>query len=114
MFWGLHCAPFVPLLGTFGASLGHLGQFWDTLWDTWGCTGESWGCSGGILGQHWTFGVHRRPLRKPKALKYRACAQKQACWNLHGGPGGPGDDGETVHELQFRTYPPHAPGIRMT
>ena len=35
MLWGLHCAPFVSLLGTFGASLGHLGQSWGTLWDTW-------------------------------------------------------------------------------
>ena len=51
------------------------------------------------------------------ALKYRACAQKQTRWNTHtvyGGDGGDGGDGETVHELQFRTYLPHAPGIRMT
>ena len=54
------------------------------------------------------------------ALKYRACAQKMTRWNLHpdpGGPGGPrglGGPGETVHELPFRTYLPHAPGIRMT
>ena len=35
MLWGLHCAPFVSLLGTFVASLEHLGQSWGTLWDTW-------------------------------------------------------------------------------
>ena len=35
MLWGLHCAPFVSLLGTFMASLEHLGQSWGTLWDTW-------------------------------------------------------------------------------
>ena len=111
MLQGLHCAPFVSLLGTFGASLGHLGKSWGTLWDTLGCIGASWGCSEGILGQHWRFGVHGG---EPRALKYRACAQKQTRWNSPGGPGGPGGPGETVHELQFRTYLPHAPGIRMT
>ena len=35
MLWGPHCAPFVSLLGTFVASLEHLGQSWGTLWDTW-------------------------------------------------------------------------------
>ena len=35
MLWGPHCAPFVSLLGTFVASLGHLGQSWGTLRDTW-------------------------------------------------------------------------------
>ena len=35
MLWGLHCAPFVSLLGTFMASLEHLGQSWGTLSDTW-------------------------------------------------------------------------------
>ena len=35
MLWGLHCAPFVSLLGTFMASLEYLGQSWGTLWDTW-------------------------------------------------------------------------------
>ncbi len=35
MLWGPHCAPFVSLLGTFVASLEHLGQSWDTFWDTW-------------------------------------------------------------------------------
>ena len=35
MLWGPHCAAFVSLLGTFVASLEHLGQSWGTLWDTW-------------------------------------------------------------------------------
>ena len=75
MLWGLHCAPFVSLLGTFVASLEHLGQSWGTLWDTWVSIETSSG--------------HRRPLRKPRALKYRACAQKLTRWNLHADPGGP-------------------------
>ena len=114
MLWGLLCAPFVSLLGTFVASLEHLGQSWGALWATWGCIGASWGYLGdplGLFGASLGKKVRRNPHRKPMALKYRACAQKQASWNLPGGPGAPG---ETVHELQFRTYPPHAPGIRMT
>ena len=57
MLWGLHCAPFVPLWGTFGVSLGHLGQSWGALWATWAALGRPggalellWGCLGTILG----------------------------------------------------------------
>ena len=100
-----------------------LGLLWVTLGSLeahFGTPGDALGRLGGILGQHWRFGVHRRPLRQPKALKYRACAQKQASWNLRAGPDGPdgpadpAGPGETAHELQFRTYLQHAPGIRMT
>ena len=121
MVLGAHCVPFVSLWGTFGVSLGHLGQSWGTLWDTWGCIGASWGCLGTASGMpwdysgpHWEKSIRGNPHRKPMALKYRACAQKQTRWNLPAGPAGPTDPGETVHELQFRTYLPHAPGIRMT
>ena len=118
MFWGSHCAPFVSLWGTFGVSLVHLGQSWGALWATWGCIGASWECLETALGMPWDYsGPHWRksvrwdPHRKPMALKYRACAQKQTRWNL---PAGYAGHGETVHELPFRTYLPHAPGIRMT
>ena len=109
----------------FGTPWGAIWMPEGTLWGTWDCIGVSWGClgttsghlgldvgwSGDHFGTYWNSGVRRNPHRKPMALKYRACAQKQASWNLPGGPAGPG---ETVHELQFRTYLPHAPGIRMT
>ena len=49
MLWGLHCAPFVSLLGTFVASLEHLGQSWGTLWDTWVSIETSSGCLGTAL-----------------------------------------------------------------
>ena len=49
MLWGLHCAPFVSLLGTFVASLEHPGQSWGTLWDTWVFIGTSQGCLGTAL-----------------------------------------------------------------
>ena len=121
MLWGPHCAPFVSLWGTFGVSLGHLGQSWGALWATWGCIGAFWECLETALGMpwdysgpHWKKSVCRDHHRKPMALKYRACAQKQTRWNLPGGPGGPDGPDETVHKLQFRTYLPHAPGIRMT
>ena len=105
LFWEL-LGPLWVTLGSFGT---HFGTPGDALGSLGGAVGASWGSIGHL--------VSTGPLRKLKALKYRACAQKQACWNLlggPGGPGGPGDPGETVHELQFRTYPPHAPGIRMT
>ena len=107
MLWGLHCAPFVSfgnLHGLFGTpwaasghTLGHLGLHQDVL----GASRDSFG----------DFASTGDPLRKPMALKYRACAQKQTRWNTHTVYGG---DGETVHELQFRPPVPHAPGIRMT
>ena len=49
MLWGPHCAPFVSLLGTFVASLEHLGQSWGTLWDTWVSIETSSGCLGTAL-----------------------------------------------------------------
>ena len=49
MLWGLHCAPFVSLLGTFMASLEHHGQSWGTLWDTWVSIRTSWGRLGTAL-----------------------------------------------------------------
>ena len=118
MHSGPHCVPFVSLWGTSGVPLGHLGQSWGALWATWGCIEASWERLGIALempwnysGPHWEKSVCRDTHRKPMALKYRACAQKQTRWNL---PGGPAAHGETVHELLFRTYLPHAPGIRMT
>ena len=118
MLWGLHCAPCVSLWGTFGVSLGHLGRSWAHFGATWRCIRVPWGCLGTALGMpwdfsgpHWKKSVRGNPHRKPMALKYRACAQKQTRWNTHTVYGG---DGETVHELQFRPPVPHAPGIRMT
>ena len=46
MLWGLHCAPFVSLWGTFGVSLGHLGLHWGVL-------GVPWNCFRDALGQFW-------------------------------------------------------------
>ena len=70
-----------------------LSLFWEPswpLWNTLGSLGAHFGTPGsplrhlrGVSGQHWRFCVHRRPLRKPRALKYRACAQKLTRWNLH-------------------------------
>ena len=121
VLWGLHCVPFVSLWVALGSLWDALGRHWDALGHTlghlglhWGVLGMPWdhfGMSGDHFGTYWNSGVRRNPHRKPMALKYRACAQKQASWNL---PTGPGGSGETVHELQFRTYLPHAPGIRMT
>ena len=63
------------------------------------------------FGQHGRFGVRGTPHRKPMALEYRACAQKQACCiNIRIHP----DDGKLGHELQFRAYLPHTPGTRIT
>ena len=115
----------------FGTPWGAIGTPWGTLWGTWDCIGVSWEClgttsghlglnvgmSGDHFGTHWNFGLRRNPHRKPMALKYRACAQKQASWNLPTGPTGSADSGgsgETVHKLQFRPSVPHAPGVRMT
>ena len=49
MLWGLHCAPFVSLLGTSVGSMGHLGQSWGTLWVTWVFIGTSQGRLGTAL-----------------------------------------------------------------
>ena len=121
MLSGPHCVPFVSLRGTFGVSSGHLGQSWGALWATWACIGASWERLGIALGMPWDFSgphskknVHSDTHRKPMALKYRACAQKLTRWNLPAGPAGPTVPGETVHKLPFRTYLPHAPGIRTT
>ena len=63
-----------------------LSLFWGPLWPLWstlGSLGAHFGTPGsplrrlrGVSRQHWRFCVLRRPLRKPRALKYRACAQK--------------------------------------
>ena len=90
--------------------MGHLGLHWGVLGVPWDCFGDALGLSWASLEKN----VRGNPHRKPMALKYRACAQKQTRWNSPGGPGGPGGPGETVHELQFRPPVPHAPGIRMT
>ena len=115
MLWGPHLAPFVSLWGTFADSLVHLGQSWGALCTTWGCIGASWGRLGIALGMpwnysgpHWEKSVRRDTHRKPMALKFRACAKKQTRCNL------PAGHGETVHGLPFRTYLPHALGIRTT
>ena len=82
---------------------GVIGMPWDTLWDTWGCIKVSWGGLGTTLGHlgldvgmprdhfgpYLTFGVRRNPHRKPMALKYRACAQKEDGRNTHQDPSGP-------------------------
>ena len=90
--------------------MGHLGLHWGVLELPWDCFGDDFG----LFWASSEKNVRRDTHRKPMALKYRACAQKLTRWNLPGGPGGPGGPGETVHELAFRTYLPHAPGIRMT
>ena len=94
---------FCVSLGSLGLSLGRLGAPSGCLGThngaPWGCIGVPWGCLGttlghleldvGMPGDHFgpylTFGVRRNPHRKPMALKYRDCAQKQASWNLPGG-----------------------------
>ena len=95
---------FVSPLENFVVSLGSLGTHIGT-------PGAPLGRLGDASGQHWRFGLHRRPLRKPMALKYCACAPKLVRWNSHPNLRG---DGGVVHKLQFRAYLPHAPGIRMT
>ena len=105
---GVLCCSLGLSLGRLGAPLGCLGPHFGPPGNALGCLGEPWARCWHVWGSFWNSGVRRNPHRKPMALKYRACAQKQASWNLPGGPG------ETVHELQFRSYLPHAPGIRMT
>ena len=59
MLSGPHCVPFVSLCGTFGVSLGHLGQ----SWGTWACIGASWERLGIALGMPWDFsGPHSRKM----------------------------------------------------
>ena len=97
-------------MANLGTHFGHLRLHWGVLELPWGCFGDDFGL-------FWASSEKKcpwEPHRKPMALKYRACAQKLTRWNLPGGPGGPGGPDETVHELPFRTYLPHAPGIRMT
>ena len=53
MLSGPHCAPFVSLWGTFGVSLGHLGQSWGALWVHWGVLGAPCNCFGDALGLFW-------------------------------------------------------------
>ena len=107
--FGTCIAFLLPLWEAFGSLWIATGFPWGTLWGTWGCIGTSWGCLGTTLaslgvtlwdpldswiplgglgpwdhfGPHWTFGVWGKPHRKLMALKYRACAQKQACRNAH-------------------------------
>ena len=138
VLWGLFWEPWALFATPWGAT----GPPWDTLWTTlglhWGVLGVPWDHFGtpwapcwDAWGSFWAISeiwCPQEPHRKPMALKYRACAQKQASWNLPAGPGGPAGparlfylksavpsiDGETVHELQFRPSVPHAPGVRMT
>ena len=52
MFWGLHCAPFVSLLGTFEplwVTLGSLGAHFGTPGDALGRLGVQWGHLGAAL-----------------------------------------------------------------
>ena len=112
MLWGLNCHSLASLWKTFGVSLGtlanlgvHFGPSGATLGRLGTALGPLLGCLRAILCLVRKKSVRGKPHRKPMALKYRACAQKQTRWNL---------PGETVHELPFRTYLPHAPGIRMT
>ena len=85
--------------------MGHLGL--GVLEPPWDCVGHDFG----LIWASSEKSVHWDTHRKLIALKYRACAQKLTHWNFPAGSAGPG---ETVHEVPFRTYLPHAPGIRMT
>ena len=120
MLWGPHCAPFVSLWDAFGVSLGHLCQSWGAPWATWGCIGAFWGCLETALGMPWDYsgpywkkGVCRDHHRKPMVLKYRECTKTDPLEFACRSRGSQGSE-ETVHELPFKTYLPHAPGIRMT
>ena len=57
MLSGPDCVPFVSLCGTFGVSLGHLGQSWRALLGHlglhWGILGAAWNCFGDALGLFW-------------------------------------------------------------
>ena len=66
MLPGPHCCVlFVPLWGTSGVSLGHLGQSWGALWDIWHCPPSSWERLGIALGLFWASFEKKCPLGHP-------------------------------------------------
>ena len=90
-------------LPSLGLSGGPLASHWGTLANLgthfghrrlhWGVLELPWDCFGDDFGLFWASSEKNcpwEPHRKPMALKYRACAQKQASWNLPAGPAGPG------------------------
>ena len=95
MFWGLRCLQWSlfggPLASHWG-TLANLGTHFGHLRLHWGVLELPWGCFGDDFGLFWASSEKNSPWdphRKPMALKYCACAQKQASWNLPAGPGGP-------------------------